>query len=165
MVNSPPEERFKLLFVCTGNTCRSPMAEVIAQRRTRELGWDHVQVQSAGSAAAFMGAGASGGAVRAAEAHGLDLSAHQSKPLTEELAASADLILTMTPMHLMRVIELGAGERAALLSSYAGGLEDASGVSIPDPIGGPDEEYEETFHLLDELIERVLERLRPVLAR
>jgi len=141
------------------------MAEVIARRRTRELGWGHVEVQSAGAAAAFTGAGASSGAVRTAKAHGLDLSAHSSQLLTEEMAASTDLILTMTPMHLMRVIELGAGDRAALLSSYAGGLEDASGVSIPDPIGGPDEEYEETFRLLDELIERVLERLKPVLAR
>ena len=70
----------------------------------------------------------------------------------------------MSPSHLMRVIDLGAGDRAALLTSYAGGLEDGSGVAIPDPIGGSDEEYMETFQLLDDLIGRVLERLHPVIA-
>lgn len=81
------------------------------------------------------------------------------------MAAEADLILTMSPGHLMRVIDLGAGDCAALLTSYAGGLEDGSGTAIPDPIGGPDEEYEETFRLLEGLIERVLDRLAPVLTR
>jgi protein-tyrosine-phosphatase len=141
------------------------MAEVIARRRAAELGYEHVEVGSAG-VGAFGGSPASGGSLRAAEAHGLDLSGHRSTSLTPELASWADLILTMSPSHLMRVIELGAGDRAALVSSYAGGLDDpASGVAIPDPIGGPDEEYMETFRTLDELIGRVLERLQPVLAK
>jgi len=153
---------FRLLFVCTGNTCRSPMAEAIARRRAKELGWGHVEVGSAG-VAAYSGAPPSEGALRAAEGNGLDLSGHRSTLLTDDLAAGADLILTMSPNHLMRVVELGAGDRAALLTSYAGGLDTASGVAIPDPIGGSDEEYLETFRLLDELIGRALERLQQVL--
>jgi protein-tyrosine phosphatase len=157
-------ETFRLLFVCTGNTCRSPMAEAIARRRAAELGWGHVEVRSAG-VGAFSGSPASGGALRAAERAGLDLSGHRATLLTADLAAEADLILTMSPSHLMRVIDLGAGDRAGLLTSYAGGLDDASGVGIPDPIGGPDEEYVATFDVLDELIGRVLARLEPVLSR
>jgi len=152
---------FRLLFVCTGNTCRSPMAEAIARRRGEELGYGGLQVRSAG-VAAFPGSPASGGALRAAERHGLDLSGHRATLLTAELAAGADLILAMSPSHLMRVIDLGAGDRAALVTSYAGGGEGVRDVGIPDPIGGPDEEYLRTFRVLDELIGKVLERLQPV---
>lgn len=162
MSSSSPTGAFRLLFVCQGNTCRSPMAEAIARRRISELGHAGVEVASAG-VGAFGGSPASGGALRAAAAHGLDLSGHASTLLTAELADEADLILTMSPSHLMRVIDLGAGDKGALLTSYAGGLDDGAGVAIPDPIGGPDEEYLDTFRTLDELIGRVLERLEPVL--
>ncbi len=166
MDKSPHEsEVFRILFVCTGNTCRSPMAEVIARRQATALGWDHVEFRSAG-VGAFEGSRASDGAVRTAAAHGLDLSQHAAMPITETEASRADLILAMSPSHLMRLVDLGAGERAALLTSYAGGHpDDAREVSIPDPIGGPDEEYEDTFRLLETLIERVLARLEPVLSR
>lgn len=136
------------------------MAEVIARSRVAELGWEHVEVRSAG-VAAFPGSPASEGALRAAAKYGLDLSDHASQLLTEAKAREADLILTMSPMHLMRVIELGGGDRAALLTSYAGGTPDEPRADlVPDPIGGSDEEYEETFLLLRELVERMMSRLQ-----
>lgn len=163
-MNERSDAPYRLLFVCTGNTCRSPMAEVIARRRAHELGWDRVEVRSAG-VAAYDGSPASGGAVRVAEAHGLDLAGHSATLLTREEAARADLILTMSVSHLMRVTELGGGDRAALLTSFAGWGTDGGGAeAIPDPVGGPDEEYAETFRLLDELIGRAMERLGPVVA-
>ena len=152
---------FRVLFVCTGNTCRSPMAEVIARRRVEELGWSQVLVASAG-VGAFDGAPPSGGAVRVAARNGLDLSEHRASYLSPELAAESDLILTMTPSHLARVDQLGAGERAAVITSFAAGEGEDELGGVPDPIGGPDEEYAATFAVLDDLIARALQRLEPV---
>lgn len=139
------------------------MAEAIARRRANELGWDRLAVASAG-VSAFDGSTASDGAVRAAAAHGLDLSAHSATRLTHEEVRTADLILTMSSSHLMRVMDLGAGDRAAMLTSFAGESAEGTSASIPDPIGGSDEEYLSTFELLDELIGSVLQRLEPVVA-
>jgi protein-tyrosine phosphatase len=140
------------------------MAERIARRRIEDLGWTGVEVRSAG-VGAFPGAPPSGGARRVAAAHGLDLSNHEASLFTQADAEWADLVLTMSPGHLMRVVDLGAGDRAALLTSFAlGETGPRASSSIPDPIGGADEEYEATYTLLDELIARVMERLEPGLA-
>ena len=138
------------------------MAEAIARSRLAELGWDHVAVASAGTSS-FGASPASDGALGAAGAHGLDLSAHASQPVTPDLLDGADLVLTMTPSHLLRVVELGGGERAALLTSFASGIEGDVPDAVPDPFGGSAEVYEETFELLEVLVDRTLLRLEPVL--
>ena len=158
------EGGFRLLFVCTGNTCRSPMAAVIARREAAELGWQGFEVRSAG-VGAFEGDRASGGAVRAAARNGLDLSEHAATLLTAELAEWADLILVMSPSHLVRVAELAGGESAALITSFAELREEDGTASVPDPIGGPDEQYLETFEFLERLIARAFRRLEPVVEK
>jgi protein arginine phosphatase len=137
------------------------MAEAIAREGVRVRGWDDVEIRSAG-AGAFPGSPPSGGAVRVAGVRGVPLDGHRATLLTRREVEWADLILTMSPTHLMRVSELGGGGRAALLTAYAEGRE--TGVdtgSIPDPIGGSDAEYAETFERLEGLIDKVLDRLRP----
>lgn len=166
MGNRAEAEPFRLLFVCTGNTCRSPMAEVIARERIRDLGWSQVEVASAGVMAAN-GSPASRGSVIAAAANGLDLTNHQSTLVTQEVIDRADLILTMSDGHLYRVFELGGEDRAAVITHFAagdGGHAGRANAGVPDPIGGPDAEYLETYQVLETLIEKSLARIEPVLS-
>jgi len=158
-------ESFRLLFVCTGNTCRSPLAEAIARQRLAVLGWAHVEVRSAGSAAGE-GLPPSQGAVAAAERHGLDVSGHRSATLSPELVEWADLILTMGPSHLLRALELGGDGRSALLTAFAQGEhdEEEDPEGVPDPWGGDDDDYERAYQALERLVETALRRLEPILA-
>jgi protein-tyrosine phosphatase len=151
-----------LVFICTGNTCRSPLAEVICKKllgerlgcRPDELpvrGW---LVLSAGLAA---GAGmpAADEAVAVAEALGADLTAHQSRPLWPDLVARADYLVAMTPDHVR-----------AILAHYPAGavrprLLDPAGSAVADPIGQPREVYEECARQLTAHIERLLAEVVP----
>lgn len=144
----------RLLFVCTGNTCRSPLAEVIARRALEVRGLGQVAVASAGTGA-WADAPASDGALLIALEHGLDLNAHRARPLSSGLVAEADLVLTMGGSHLERVEALGGSGRAWLLGEYATGQP----RTVSDPFGGDLAVYRETFDELEQLIGAVLDRL------
>ena len=158
-------ESFRLLFVCSGNTCRSPLAVALAERELARLGW-RVDVRS-GGVSAVSGAPASAGSLRAGERHGLDLRGHASRPIDQALLDWADLVLVMSPGHLVRLAELGGGGKAALLDAFAQGDEgdeDGMTAGVPDPFGGDDRDYEEAYQTLEELVGKVLRRLEPILA-
>ncbi|MEJ2541319.1 MAG: low molecular weight protein arginine phosphatase [Gemmatimonadota bacterium] len=156
------ERPFRILFVCTGNTCRSPLAERIAARELKQRGWDEeVQVGSAGILA-LDGQPASEGSLQVAREAGLALEDHRSRLLTEELAREADLILGMSEGHVTQVATLTEGVAVALLGDFA---RDSVGVgpAVPDPFGGPVEVYRETLRTLETLVPEALDRLpRPL---
>ncbi len=132
-----------ILFVCTGNTCRSPMAEMLCRKmlaarlgcRPEEVEDHGVIVMSAGIAA-MMGGRASPEAVEVMKSHRLSLAGHETQPLSEPLVRHADQIYTMTRSHRQAIVAQwpGAAERTRTL------CEDESDVS--DPIGGPLERYQ-----------------------
>ena len=149
---------FNLVFVCTGNTCRSPMAAVIAERSVLRRGWEGVDVRSAGLSA-FAGGTASDGARVAAESRGLDLDTHSSAPLDTELVTWATLVLTMGPQHADAAEALGGQGKVFMLSAFSDGGEETRGPGVPDPFGGDAQTYLECFDALDVLVEAALDRV------
>ncbi|HEY7461965.1 MAG TPA: low molecular weight protein arginine phosphatase [Gemmatimonadota bacterium] len=137
-----------VLLVCTGNTCRSPMAAVILERLGGERG---VRVRSAGTGA-VSGAPAAEEARRVARRHGLSLASHRSAPLEPELLAWSDHVLAMEGYHKRVIERLGAAEKVTLLSEYGG-----DGGDIADPIGEPEETYERVFAALERYLAAFLE--------
>lgn len=111
----------RLLYVCSGNVCRSPMAAAIADRVALELARE-VEIRSAGTLG-LVGRPAPAAAVATCRELGLDLSGHRSRALTEELVRWADRIFVMEPAHAVRVRELVPDlpeDRVIGLGPYAG---------------------------------------------
>ena len=151
----------RLLFVCTGNTCRSPMAASLARRLADERGLADLVIESAGTGA-YDGTTASDGALLVAMEHGTDLSGHRARTLTTEMVEQADLVLTMGDRHLARVRELGGVAKGHRLTEFAS--HGAGGHDVSDPFGGDLATYRATYDELEAAIRRVLERLAPTAA-
>jgi protein-tyrosine-phosphatase len=145
-----------ILFVCTGNICRSPLAEVLLRREVESRGLAEVQVSSAGTGA-WDGAPASEGAYLIGLEHRLDLSAHRARLLTRDLVHHADLTLTMSRHHRARAQELDPNARVFLLGEYAHRTGPEAEVS--DPFGGDLDVYRATFAELEELVRIAAGRL------
>lgn len=146
----------RVLFVCTGNTCRSAMAEAIARRIAQERALTDIEFGSAGTAA-WEGAPASDGALLVCLERQTDLSSHHARLVTPELLEQYDLVLAMGPHHVERLESLGARGKAHLITTYAS--RGASDRPIGDPFGGELELYRDTYVELDRELRLVLDRI------
>lgn len=141
----------RILFVCTGNTCRSPMAEALL--KSKQL--PHVEVKSAG-VFALEGSDASEHAKTVLTEKGIEI-AHRSSLLKKQDVDWATYILTMTSGHKQHVIERfpEADGKTFTLKEFVSGQEG----DVFDPFGGSVETYRQTRKELEQLIEQLIQKL------
>lgn len=149
-------EKINILFICTGNICRSPMAEYLFRSRMEpDLPW------SAGSAglAAVEGLPASQMAIQVMNDIGINLAPHRSRPVTKELIDETTIILVMTNSHASEIKACfpGARDRVHLLKSFNPNAKDKN---IPDPVGLTLEIYRRTLSEISDCIEGLIGYLR-----
>lgn len=172
-----------IVMVCTGNICRSPMAEVMLRDALQRCGADDVEVVSAGTWAG-MGSPATAEAVEVMGKRDIDLSEHRSQPVTAELLEGADLIIAMTSVHAREIgqvsptaldktllmkelveIEVDTPAADALrdvrLAALLGGKrpEPRRALDLDDPMGLPVGAYERTAEYIDAGVARLVEVL------
>jgi len=147
----------KVLMVCTGNICRSPMMERIAAARIAEEGLD-VRVTSGGTSSEESGNPIDHRARRVLERAGYDASDHRAHQVTAREVADADLVIAAEEHHRRRLLSLAPEADVRLLSDFDPDLADGTG--LPDPWYGPPEEFDETLTAVEAAMPGLMAHLR-----
>jgi protein-tyrosine phosphatase len=165
-----PAPRLRVLMVCMGNLCRSPMAEAVLRAKLVQAGLDRaVAVDSAGTLGAFRGSPPDPRAVARAAARGYRLDAISSRPLADADFERFDLLLAMDRDNLERLRERGPAERQDRLqlllpfAAQAGGKE-LPADEVPDPYYGPPAAFDAALDLIEPACDGLLQHLRRQLA-
>jgi tRNA threonylcarbamoyl adenosine modification protein (Sua5/YciO/YrdC/YwlC family) len=146
----------QVLFVCTGNSCRSVMAQYLLRKKLDELGRRDVEVISAGIMRG-QGMPASLETMELLKQEGIDSYSHRSQPVTQDMLNKADLILVMEELHENHLLQMSpqAKNRMYLLREFVDGSSAAGSMDIPDPIGKSIDYYRQTFALIKQAVEKV----------
>jgi protein-tyrosine-phosphatase len=164
-----------ILFVCSGNTCRSVMAKYLLLSKIPPALRKCLTVESAGVSVTESRSPASERAIEALSEWGIDASAHRAQKLTEEMVSDADLILTMTREQLARIEEMTEEEdgRAYLFSEFVYNLREmdlckgtyrvegwwGQGEEITDPYNGDRQAYRQARDKIDALVRILVEKI------
>ncbi len=155
-----PKHPKEVLFVCTGNSCRSVMAEALFKKMAEQRGLG-VEVRSCGTSA-LEGIGASPETVRVLKKEGLNVMGHRGRKITPDLIDRSDIIFVMQAAHRDYILSLfpDAKDRVYLLSDfYKGENGHHLTMGIPDPIGMSGEFYENVLEVIRESLEEVFRQL------
>ncbi len=149
-------DKKKILFVCTGNSCRSVMGEGLLRHLLAQRGRNDVQVISAG-VAALPGMPPTEETIQVMQELGVDVSGHLSQPLSLDLIDHADGVFCMEELHKRIVLDLRpeANGKVFLLKTFENPVQ-SSETGIPDPIGRPKEVYQLCRASIEDGVKRVL---------
>jgi protein-tyrosine phosphatase len=149
---------FRVLFVCSGNICRSPLAEAVFRAQVREAGLKaRFEIDSAGMHGYHEGEGADPRTCRMAKRFGVDVTSI-SRPVRPRDLERFDLLVAMDRGHRRQLLAMGADpDRVVLMRDYE---PEADGPDVPDPYYGGDQGFEAVHHLVVRACRGLLEDLR-----
>lgn len=154
-----------ILFVCTGNTCRSPMAEGIFKALLKDNNIDNINVSSAGIST-FEGDSANEKAIYTLRNKGIDIKSHKSRQITKEIIENSDLILTMTKSHKGMILNALPEYLNKIFTIkeyvYINNNEELTGknLDIADPYGLDYNIYEKCAAEIEENLKKIIEILK-----
>jgi low molecular weight protein-tyrosine phosphatase len=149
----------KVVFVCWGNICRSPIAERVAERAAADAGLTDVEFTSAATSREEIGAPIDPRARRVLAAHGYRADDHAAHQITADEIADADLVVAAEQLHVDRMLRIAPdADNLSLLSDYDPAAPKGSG--LPDPWYGGPEGFEETLAAVEAAMPGVLDEVR-----
>ena len=162
----PADRPLRIEFVCLGNICRSPMAEVVLRDRAARRGLgERIETGSSGIGDWHVGQGADERTVAALERAGLDGTGHRARAIDAGSAAEADLLVALDASHRTALLELrpDAGERIVLLRRFD--PEAHGDLDVPDPYWDGPEEFDRVLAMITRSVDGLLGALREDLER
>jgi protein-tyrosine phosphatase len=142
-----------IIFICKGNICRSPLAEVAAKQYAVHSGAEDLNFTSAATHSYHVGKGADPRSVKIAAERGYDLSGHIVKQVSPLLLDSCDLLLTMDEQNMQALpVHPAASGKCLMLMAYAG----AQGVEIPDPYYKDEKAFHDALDLIESGVQSMI---------